>query len=150
MSKKRRGATAPASERAESPNSDQPETAESESERAEFETDAADSETESPDRCPKCDGRFVARPPLHRGKSIVHRYRCERCFHGVEIEPGAVDPDAKDEEGKRRGLKCPACGCRHFTVVYTRPSTQDRVIRRRECRNCRRRISTVERVAGSA
>jgi transcriptional regulator NrdR family protein len=47
-----------------------------------------------------------------------------------------------------RGLVCSQCGCRHFEVVYTRQASGERIIRRRACRNCGRRISTVERRSG--
>jgi len=55
------------------------------------------------------------------------------------------DSSSTDEELKRtRGLECPRCGCRHFYVVYTRPATKGRVLRRRECRYCGRRVTTYE------
>lgn len=43
-----------------------------------------------------------------------------------------------------RGLECRHCGCQHFYVLYTRPASGDRIMRRRECRNCGRRITTYE------
>lgn len=43
-----------------------------------------------------------------------------------------------------RGLECPNCGCRHFYVVYTRPKV-DKIVRRKECRHCGRRITTCEK-----
>ena len=42
------------------------------------------------------------------------------------------------------GLTCRRCGCRHFYVVYTRRAPGGTLVRRRECRNCGRRITTVE------
>jgi len=42
------------------------------------------------------------------------------------------------------GLTCRNCGCRHFYVVYTRRAPRAKLIRRRECRNCGRRMTTVE------
>jgi len=48
----------------------------------------------------------------------------------------------------QRGLVCPKCGCKHFYVVYTRPTWGGRIMRRRECRNCGRRIVTSERMIG--
>jgi len=51
----------------------------------------------------------------------------------------------RNQETKRsRGLRCPACGCGHLRVVYTRPGWGERVIRRRECRHCARRFTTTE------
>lgn len=49
---------------------------------------------------------------------------------------------------ERRGLECPKCGCGHFHVVYTRRGTGGRIIRRRECRHCGRRITTAELEVG--
>jgi transcriptional regulator NrdR family protein len=46
-----------------------------------------------------------------------------------------------------RGLECPRCGCRHFRVIYTRAAWGGRIVRRRECRHCGRRITTHERAA---
>jgi len=49
---------------------------------------------------------------------------------------------------KPAGLVCPRCGCRHFRVVYVRKRPGGRIVRRRECRYCGRRILTVETLAG--
>lgn len=48
-----------------------------------------------------------------------------------------------------RGLICPRCGCAEFRVVYTRPGVGGRIVRRRECRYCARRMTTSERPLGS-
>lgn len=55
-------------------------------------------------------------------------------------------PAEKLEE--QRGLVCPGCGCAHFRVLYTRAAWGGRIIRRRECRHCGRRITTYERSTG--
>jgi len=47
-----------------------------------------------------------------------------------------------------RGLTCRKCGCRHFRVIYTRPTWGGRILRRRECRHCGQRIMTRESFAG--
>lgn len=47
-------------------------------------------------------------------------------------------------EPEPRGIRCPGCGCGHFRVVYTRSALRGRVMRRRECRYCGRRITTYE------
>lgn len=52
------------------------------------------------------------------------------------LEELSRDPEAK-------GLECPRCGCRDWRVVKTKPG--DGIIsRRRECRHCGYRKSTVE------
>lgn len=51
-------------------------------------------------------------------------------------------------EGITRGLVCRTCGCRHFRVLYTRSAWGGRLLRRRECRHCGRRITTYEEPAG--
>lgn len=53
--------------------------------------------------------------------------------------------DAKEHAKDDRGIRCPKCGCGHWRVVYTRPATGGRLVRRRECRYCSRRVSTTER-----
>lgn len=53
------------------------------------------------------------------------------------ICPG-VDPDAP-------GLLCPDCGCKHFRVIYTRAAARGRIRRRRECRYCGYRLTTMEK-----
>jgi len=52
---------------------------------------------------------------------------------------------AKDETEEKHGLICRNCGCRHFQVIYTRRTSKNRILRRRECRNCGRRITTYEK-----
>ena len=42
------------------------------------------------------------------------------------------------------GLTCRHCGCRHFYVVYTRRAPGAKLVRRRECRHCGRRMTTIE------
>jgi transcriptional regulator NrdR family protein len=44
------------------------------------------------------------------------------------------------------GLTCPKCGHQRFRVVYTRASRGGKVVRRRACRKCETRITTVERI----
>jgi transcriptional regulator NrdR family protein len=51
-------------------------------------------------------------------------------------------------EGEVRGLECRRCGCRHFSVIYTRRASGGRLIRRRECRYCGKRITTSEKQVG--
>ncbi|HHN46473.1 MAG TPA: hypothetical protein ENN09_03430 [Planctomycetes bacterium] len=54
-------------------------------------------------------------------------------------------PSVKEASAlKERGLTCPNCGCHHFFVVYTRAAAGKKVMRRRECRHCGRRITTYE------
>ena len=48
-----------------------------------------------------------------------------------------------------RGLECRYCGCKHFRVVYTRPTMGGRILRRRECRHCGKRMTTWERPIGN-
>ncbi len=47
-----------------------------------------------------------------------------------------------------RGLRCRHCGCGHFRVIYTRPTWGNRIMRRRECRHCSRRMTTWEKAGG--
>ena len=52
--------------------------------------------------------------------------------------------EALNQDEETPGLTCRTCGCRHFIVVYTRPIPGG-ILRRRQCRNCGRRITTRER-----
>jgi hypothetical protein len=52
---------------------------------------------------------------------------------------------AEGPSGNKRGLECRYCGCKHFHVVYTRPTWGGRIMRRRECRHCGKRMTTWER-----
>lgn len=56
------------------------------------------------------------------------------------------DHAQKQEEVK--GLACRHCGCRDLRVVYTRPKPGGRIMRRRECRHCGRRVTTWESSSG--
>ncbi len=40
---------------------------------------------------------------------------------------------------------CRHCGCGHFRVIYTRRGWGGKLIRRRECRHCGKRMTTWER-----
>ena len=44
------------------------------------------------------------------------------------------------------GLLCRKCGCGHFRMLETRKAL-GRIVRRRECRHCGGRLTTVEREA---
>jgi transcriptional regulator NrdR family protein len=57
--------------------------------------------------------------------------------------------EKKPAEGDR-GLRCRHCGCGHFRVIYTRAAWGGKLVRRRECRNCGKRITTWERPIGMA
>ena len=43
------------------------------------------------------------------------------------------------------GLVCDDCECSHFYVIWTRPRANGLIARRRECRNCGRPKTTVEK-----
>ena len=52
-----------------------------------------------------------------------------------------------DDNGKSEpGIECRKCGCRHFYVIYTRKRL-GKIMRRRQCRHCGKRVTTFERVA---
>lgn len=58
--------------------------------------------------------------------------------------PSRAPAPAADPQVDKRGLECRSCGCKHFHVVYTRPTWGGRIMRRRECRHCGKRITTWE------
>lgn len=43
-----------------------------------------------------------------------------------------------------KGIRCPKCGCRHFYTTHTERLKNNRIRRRKICRNCGRRIVTIE------
>ena len=45
------------------------------------------------------------------------------------------------------GLECPGCGCSHWLTVYTRRGPGNTIFRRRQCRHCGVRLTTVEQPA---
>jgi transcriptional regulator NrdR family protein len=59
-----------------------------------------------------------------------------------------MEPSKGAASTPERGLVCPKCGRRHFFVVYTRRAAGEKLVRRRECRHCGRRITTWERLIG--
>jgi len=63
---------------------------------------------------------------------------------------GGSSPERKtwppDED--KRGLACRYCGCTHFRVIYTRRGWGGKLIRRRECRHCGKRMTTWEKPIG--
>lgn len=56
--------------------------------------------------------------------------------------------ESQGRQNEDRGLTCTKCGCRHFRVIYTRAVWGGRIMRRRECRHCGRRITTHEKLIG--
>ena len=58
------------------------------------------------------------------------------------------DPLTAKDLQERRGLTCRHCGCKHFRVIYTRPAWAGRIQRRRECRDCGKRVTTWEKAGG--
>jgi len=50
-------------------------------------------------------------------------------------------------DSEMQGIECPGCGCRHMLLVERRDAPKGMERRRRECRNCGRRITTYEFVA---
>jgi transcriptional regulator NrdR family protein len=44
-----------------------------------------------------------------------------------------------------RGIRCGNCGRSKLRVIYTRHRNGGRIVRRRECKVCGRRVTTCER-----
>jgi len=57
----------------------------------------------------------------------------------------AVIQDAPQDQP--RGVVCRHCGCRHLPVYYTRRQPDGSIMRRRQCRNCGKMVTTYERRA---
>ena len=66
----------------------------------------------------------------------------------VGSRSGGRSQGSAGPSGNARGLACRWCGCKHFRVVYTRPAMGGKIIRRRECRHCGKRMTTWEGSGG--
>jgi transcriptional regulator NrdR family protein len=51
---------------------------------------------------------------------------------------------------QERGLRCRKCAGGWFRVIYTRRAPKNTIMRRRECRVCKTRVTTRERIVGVA
>lgn len=51
-----------------------------------------------------------------------------------------------DEQEVKPGLVCSKCWCRHFYTIKTIPR-RNKIVRVKECRNCKKRVRTNETVA---
>lgn len=49
------------------------------------------------------------------------------------------------QDEKPTGVRCPKCNCGHLFVVYTRRQPNGKILRRRQCRYCGRRVTTLEK-----
>ena len=65
------------------------------------------------------------------------------------MEASSTEPKSTPPKESSRGLECRYCGCRHFRVIYTRRGWGGKLIRRRECRHCGKRMTTWERPVGA-
>ena len=84
------------------------------------------------------------------GKPRVRKTDEPHAIDRVPMRPDAGDAEEAESEtpADDHGIRCPDCGCRHFEVIETRPAWNQRIRRRRQCRNCGRRITTSERSLG--
>lgn len=58
----------------------------------------------------------------------------------------ADPPSPAPSLAEQRGIVCPKCGCQHFRVLYTRAKLGGKIMRRRECRHCGRRVTSWEQL----
>jgi hypothetical protein len=62
------------------------------------------------------------------------------------VPPSPERPRLSEMQGATQGgVVCRECECREFRVVKTTPLYDGRIRRRRECRHCGKRLTTVER-----
>lgn len=54
----------------------------------------------------------------------------------------------KKMEKNGRGFSCRSCGSTQLRVIYTRRAIGEKLVRRRECKDCNERLTTWERVIG--
>ncbi len=84
--------------------------------------------------------------------SFVRRTACNGRIGGEWARPGT--PSGERSAARRAHRRSGGQGGRHggrsWRVVYTWPAPGGRIVRRRECLACGRRISTTEKVVGRA
>jgi DNA-directed RNA polymerase subunit RPC12/RpoP len=67
----------------------------------------------------------------------------------MKVELLSINPtQQKPDSTKHVGLHCRKCGERRFRVIYTRGTWDGKIVRRRECRHCGRRVTTREHMIG--
>jgi hypothetical protein len=66
-----------------------------------------------------------------------------------ETETSAMGQLKERKEMDDKGIHCRKCGSDQFWVVYTRADRGAQLVRRRECRGCKARITTWEREIGN-
>ena len=59
-----------------------------------------------------------------------------------EIQPENAENDTPNRGPKP--LECPRCGCKHFETITTRRHSDGHLYRRKQCRHCGRRITSIE------
>jgi hypothetical protein len=69
---------------------------------------------------------------------------------GAPVAPGAPRSNAigRDQTAPVKGIRCLSCNCAHHFVLETRQVAGGRIMRRRQCRHCGRKVTTVERPYG--
>ena len=60
-----------------------------------------------------------------------------------------AEPNEDKDTQQAAGLECRRCGCQHFRVIYTRRVRNGQLVRRRECRHCGKRMTTIEQEKGN-
>jgi transcriptional regulator NrdR family protein len=58
-----------------------------------------------------------------------------------------AEPTPAASQEPQPGLRCRGCGCGDLRVIYTRHRPGGKILRRRECRHCKKRFTTFEREA---
>lgn len=64
------------------------------------------------------------------------------------ISEAELIPVAEPAPAEPVGLRCRRCNCGHFFTIRVTPTSQNRIMRRRECRHCGLRVTTIERQIG--
>ena len=72
-----------------------------------------------------------------KGDKVISVTRVTEVSGGSGVSGGESRSD-------QHGLVCPRCGCQHLDVIYTRHVWGNKIMRRRACRHCNRRITTSE------
>jgi hypothetical protein len=92
-------------------------------------------------------------PTISLEERIARRLRGEGGGRSTPAQGENLEPSAEghlaESPAEAKGLRCPACGCGHMPVLYTRQRFRGKIARVRRCRHCGKRTTTYEAAAGT-
>jgi len=87
--------------------------------------------------------------PGRQARPAAQAVYAGRSEEAVTVERPSPERKSWPPDEDKRGLECRYCGCRDFRVIYTCRGSGGKLIRRRECRHCGKRMTMWERPIGA-